>query len=248
MNGSTEVETRQPETPLKDEIGSNADVKKQVEIHVPSSDNSGTLDAPTSQARALLPRNTLVRIVGNARTNPKLIGLEGQVRRAMGLGGWHWIATPDGQEIKIQRNALLVLKLPDYEEETSDSGDPVPPPVPSTSRPQRCVPSRTFISRQSLRNASLYAASLNWDDFSSMHSRSDGSMAGRVDLRNLETPALKKYCAAHGVAVSSDASRNVLLAAACGHFSRFQVEEMDVIRRLIAVSGNGRSATPSSYC
>lgn len=70
----------------------------------------------------------------------------------------------------------------------------------------------------------------------------------RVDLRNLETPALKKYCAAHGVAVSSDASRNVLLAAACGHFSRFQVEEMDVIRRLIAVSGNGRSATPSSYC
>lgn len=86
MNGSTEVETRQPETPLKDEIGSNADVKKQVEIHVPSSDNSGTLDAPTSQARALLPRNTLVRIVGNARTNPKLIGLEGQVRRAMGLG------------------------------------------------------------------------------------------------------------------------------------------------------------------
>lgn len=93
-------------------------------------------------------------------------------------GGWHWIATPDGQEIKIQRNALLVLKLPDYEEETSDSGDPVPPPVPSTSRPQRCVPSRTFISRQSLRNASLYAASLNWDDFSSMHSRSDGSMAG----------------------------------------------------------------------
>jgi hypothetical protein len=38
---------------------------------------------------ALLPKHTLVRVVGNARTRASLVGLEGRVRRSVGLGGWH---------------------------------------------------------------------------------------------------------------------------------------------------------------
>lgn len=33
----------------------------------------------------------VVRIVGNARTKAGLIGQRAIVRRAVGLGGWHWL-------------------------------------------------------------------------------------------------------------------------------------------------------------
>lgn len=38
-----------------------------------------------------LPRLSRVLIVGNQRTKRALIGLEGVVKRATGLGGWHWL-------------------------------------------------------------------------------------------------------------------------------------------------------------
>jgi len=38
-----------------------------------------------------LPRATRVLIVGNQRTKRSLLGLECIVKRATGLGGWHWL-------------------------------------------------------------------------------------------------------------------------------------------------------------
>ena len=43
-----------------------------------------------------LPRQTLVRIVGNQRTKRSLLGLECVVKRATGLGGWHWLVRGGG--------------------------------------------------------------------------------------------------------------------------------------------------------
>lgn len=43
--------------------------------------------------QALLPRHTKVRVTGNNRTKQSLVGLTGVVKKAVGLGGWHWLVT-----------------------------------------------------------------------------------------------------------------------------------------------------------
>ena len=40
---------------------------------------------------AVLPRHTKVVVTGNNRTKSVLVGLEGVVKKAVGLGGWHWL-------------------------------------------------------------------------------------------------------------------------------------------------------------
>lgn len=39
----------------------------------------------------VLPRHTKVIVTGNNRTKSVLVGLEGVVKKAVGLGGWHWL-------------------------------------------------------------------------------------------------------------------------------------------------------------
>lgn len=39
----------------------------------------------------ILPRHTKVVVTGNNRTKSVLIGLHGVVKKAVGLGGWHWL-------------------------------------------------------------------------------------------------------------------------------------------------------------
>ena len=40
---------------------------------------------------AVLPRHTKVIVTGNNRTKSVLVGLHGVVKKAVGLGGWHWL-------------------------------------------------------------------------------------------------------------------------------------------------------------
>lgn len=40
---------------------------------------------------SVLPRHTKVVVTGNNRTKSVLVGLEGVVKKAVGLGGWHWL-------------------------------------------------------------------------------------------------------------------------------------------------------------
>jgi hypothetical protein len=70
-----------------------------------------------------LPRRTKVLISGNNRTKGKLVGLKGIVKKAVGLGGWHWLVLSNGQEVRLQRNALTVLEHPSGDEPESDGGD-----------------------------------------------------------------------------------------------------------------------------
>lgn len=53
-----------------------------------------------------------VLVTGNNRTKKEFVGLKATVKRSVGLGGWHWLVLPSGEEIKLQRNALLVLEHP----------------------------------------------------------------------------------------------------------------------------------------
>ncbi|PWA54422.1 histone deacetylase complex subunit SAP30/SAP30-like protein [Artemisia annua] len=77
---------------------------------------------------SVLPRHTKVIVTGNNRTKSVLVGLQGVVKKAVGLGGWHWLVLKNGIEVKLQRNALSVLEPPtgleeddEYEFEISDS-------------------------------------------------------------------------------------------------------------------------------
>ena len=59
----------------------------------PTSDESFSDKDGGADSGALLPKHTRVRVAGNARTRAALVGMEGRVRRAVGLGGWHWLAS-----------------------------------------------------------------------------------------------------------------------------------------------------------
>ncbi|KAK8486281.1 hypothetical protein V6N11_039694 [Hibiscus sabdariffa] len=57
---------------------------------------------------------------GNNRTKSVLVGLQGVVKKAVGLGGWHWLVLKNGVEVKLQRNALGVLEHPTGNEVDDD--------------------------------------------------------------------------------------------------------------------------------
>ncbi|CAH9075700.1 unnamed protein product [Cuscuta epithymum] len=69
---------------------------------------------------SVLPRHTKVIVTGNNRTKSVLLGLQGVVKKAVGLGGWHWLVLKNGVEVKLQRNALSVLEAPTGDEEDDD--------------------------------------------------------------------------------------------------------------------------------
>ncbi|EPS58434.1 hypothetical protein M569_16380, partial [Genlisea aurea] len=78
-------------------------------------------DESGDEELSLLPRHTKVIVKGNNRTKSVLVGLQGVVKKAVGLGGWHWLVVlKNGVEVKLQRNALSVLEPPTGNEEDDD--------------------------------------------------------------------------------------------------------------------------------
>eukprot|EP00178_Gracilaria_changii_P013000 TRINITY_DN3660_c0_g1_i1.p1 TRINITY_DN3660_c0_g1~~TRINITY_DN3660_c0_g1_i1.p1 ORF type:complete len:267 (+),score=33.78 TRINITY_DN3660_c0_g1_i1:28-801(+) len=77
----------------------------------------------------VLPPGTRVRITGNNRTKWDLIGRHGTVLSAQTLGGWHEVSLTDGGIVRVQRNALHVLKFPNRH-------TPPLPTRPSIAKPQ----------------------------------------------------------------------------------------------------------------
>ena len=67
---------------------------KPLQLPEPAALVQGSPSSTSTQEAACLstlPRHTRVLIVGNQRTKRGLLGLEGVVKRATGLGGWHWL-------------------------------------------------------------------------------------------------------------------------------------------------------------
>ncbi|XP_024361994.1 uncharacterized protein [Physcomitrium patens] len=84
-------------------------------VHYRSGEDSG------DEGLAVLPRHTKVLVTGNNRTKSVLVGLHGVVTKAVGLGGWHWLVLTNGDEVKLQRNALSVIEAPSGHEEQNDN-------------------------------------------------------------------------------------------------------------------------------
>jgi hypothetical protein len=58
----------------------------------------GAADSATAPPKFLLfLRAQVVKIVGNNRTKQAYIGLTAVVKRAVGLGGWHWLVSRPNQ-------------------------------------------------------------------------------------------------------------------------------------------------------
>ncbi|KAG6523775.1 hypothetical protein ZIOFF_013661 [Zingiber officinale] len=83
----------------------------------PSREESG------DEELSVLPRHTKVIVTGNNRTKSVLVGLQGVVKKAVGLGGWHWLVLKNGVEVKLQRNALSVLEAPTGNEDDNEEID-----------------------------------------------------------------------------------------------------------------------------
>eukprot|EP00873_Tetraselmis_striata_P035351 jgi/Tetstr1/455615/TSEL_042427.t1 len=91
------------------------------EESVPSSvPQEGQLASPHAAGSA-----AKVVVIGNNRTKPDMVGKRGCIKKSVGLGGWHFLRLTNGEEVKLQRNALSVVELPTGNEPAfSDDEEP----------------------------------------------------------------------------------------------------------------------------
>ncbi|KAG8662062.1 uncharacterized protein LOC110627537 [Manihot esculenta] len=184
---------------------------------------------------SVLPRHTKVIVTGNNRTKSVLVGLQGVVKKAVGLGGWHWLVLKNGVEVKLQRNALSVLEHPtgnevdeDNDFDTSSGSDigekdhdfssgsefhKINKPRVRSTRP--CIPLTKSTSRSSYRDVQ-----------SIIHNPQQ-----KVQLAKLGTESLRRYCKRFSLAgIHSDSSREQMLSAVQQHFASQQpLDEVRVI-------------------
>ncbi|TYI34748.1 hypothetical protein ES332_A03G031000v1 [Gossypium tomentosum] len=142
---------------------------------------------------SVLPRHTKVIVTGNNRTKSVLVGLQGVVKKAVGLGGWHWLVLKNGVEVKLQRNALSVLEHPtgnevdgDHDFNNSSSGSD----IASSIEFQRPAKPRVRHTKPWVPSASM--KSTNRSGYRDI--RSIIHTPQSVNLARLDTNSLRRYC------------------------------------------------------
>ncbi|KAJ1295919.1 hypothetical protein BS78_01G259900 [Paspalum vaginatum] len=180
---------------------------------------------------SVLPRHTKVVVTGNNRTKSVLVGLHGVVKKAVGLGGWHWLVLTNGIEVKLQRNALSVIEPPTGNEDddkfdcenmqwnSSDmASDDAQSPKPQRSRSRQ---HRGFHRKSLSRSMSC--------DSHSKTSVSSSRAHTKVDLSKLELTALWRYWRHFNLDACPNPSREQLVDAVQRHFMSQQLDELQVI-------------------
>ncbi|KAL6501709.1 hypothetical protein OROGR_026842 [Orobanche gracilis] len=205
---------------------------------------------------SVLPRHTKVIVTGNNRTKSVLVGLQGVVKKAVGLGGWHWLVLKNGVEVKLQRNALSVLEPPtgnedddDYDSSSgSDNGDrhhrqftygfqlsKMSKPRVRCNRPwSPSAASTKSMNRSSCREvqfkcyaAQLYRCTL-LEKFTIRNSCTS------VNLAKLGTGSLWRYWRRYHLAgISPNPTKEQLVNAVQQHFSSQKVDDVEVIAGFI---------------
>ncbi|GFP91897.1 hypothetical protein PHJA_001333800 [Phtheirospermum japonicum] len=204
---------------------------------------------------SVLPRHTKVIVTGNNRTKSVLVGLQGVVKKAVGLGGWHWLVLKNGVEVKLQRNALSVLEPPtgneedvDYDFDDSSSGSDI-----GEKDHHRFSSSFHFskINKPRVRYSrpwSPYVAttkSINRSGCREVQSKCHAAQL-RVNLAKLGTESLWRYWRSFQLAhISPNPTKDQLVNAIQQHFSSQKVDEVQVLvqfiraaKRLQSVSTN----------
>ncbi|XP_074572568.1 uncharacterized protein LOC141829048 isoform X1 [Curcuma longa] len=199
----------------------------------PSQEESG-------EELSVLPRHTKVIITGNNRTKSVLVGLQGVVKKAVGLGGWHWLVLKNGVEVKLQRNALSVLETPTGDE---DEDEIVYTSVYSTSDVEAkeidCTGSEFYKSRKlgvQHTRSSISCGEFNgrscYDDDTQSHGYKTRT---RVNLSRLGTTTLWRYWRHFDlVSVNPNPTKEQMVHGVQCHFlSQKQLDEMQVIEGFI---------------
>ncbi|KAF5942884.1 hypothetical protein HYC85_020526 [Camellia sinensis] len=179
---------------------------------------------------SVLPRHTKVVVTGNNRTKSVLVGLQGVVKKAVGLGGWHWLVLTNGIEVKLQRNALSVIEAPTGNEEDDDlefenvhwNGSDM-----ASDDTQKSHRSRHRIHKSSGSSHRAMSRSLSCDSQSKgicMYS------SRKVDLSKLEMTALWRYWRHFNlVDAIPNPSKEQLIDVVQRHFMSQQLDELQVI-------------------
>lgn len=187
------------------------------------SDNASQDEEDDGQA--LLPRHTKVTVTGNNRTKQSLVGLTGVVKKAVGLGGWHWLVLSNGVECRLQRNALAVLEAPtgnetdfsDLDEDTTTGYQAEMLPRVRPRRPPRPISFSPDGPQQQRKSARV------------LHP--GGS---RVDFNKLDTLALKRYRRIHKLDdVGPNPTKEELVLAVDKHFNAQVVDENRAIAMFV---------------
>ncbi|KAJ4966653.1 hypothetical protein NE237_018502 [Protea cynaroides] len=154
---------------------------------------------------SVLPRHTKVVVTGNNRTKSVLVGLQGVVKKAVGLGGWHWLVLTNGIEVKLQRNALSVIEAPTGHEDDDDL---------------EC------------ENMQWNGSDMASDDTQKSHRPRHRSqkICWKVDLSKLEMAALWRYWRHFNlVDAIPNPSKEQLIDVVQRHFMSQQLDELQVI-------------------
>ncbi|KAE8713414.1 hypothetical protein F3Y22_tig00110210pilonHSYRG00083 [Hibiscus syriacus] len=181
---------------------------------------------------SVLPRHTKVVVTGNNRTKSVLVGLQGVVKKAVGLGGWHWLVLTNGIEVKLQRNALSVVEAPTGNEDDDDhefgnmqcnGSDMTSDDTQKSYRSRHRSHKSTGSSRKTL------SRSLSCDS-QSKRSVSTPHGSTKVDLSKLETAALWRYWRHFNlVEAIPNPSKEQLVDIVQRHFMAQQMDELQVI-------------------
>lgn len=180
---------------------------------------------------SVLPRHTKVVVTGNNRTKSVLVGLQGVVKKAVGLGGWHWLVLTNGIEVKLQRNALSVIEAPSGKEEQDDlefdgqyNGSDMASDDTQKSHRSRYLMNRSFGPSLKTLSQSLSCDSQSKDSASTPR----GSV--KVDLGKLEMAALRRYLQHFNLMDAiHNPSKEQLIDVVHRHFMSQQLDESQVI-------------------
>lgn len=191
---------------------------------------------------ATLPRHTKVLVTGNNRTKSVLVGLQGVVTKAVGLGGWHWLMLTNGDEVKLQRNALSVIEAPSGGQENDDIEDN---PFSNETSLDKNFPRNSFRvhSRKpalpTSSNPGVLASPRRAGQCGTSFHRPEGLEEGgglaskclpSVNLSKLETAILKRYRSHFKlVEVGPNSSKEQLVDAVVRHFMSQELDEGQVI-------------------
>ncbi|KAF5740746.1 hypothetical protein HS088_TW11G00824 [Tripterygium wilfordii] len=183
---------------------------------------------------SVLPRHTKVVVTGNSRTKSVLVGLQGVVKKAVGLGGWHWLVLTNGIEVKLQRNALSVIEAPTGNEEDDDlefdnmqwNGSDMASDDTQKSFSHK---SRNRIHKSSGSSHKTMIRSLS-SDSQSKSSITTPCGSTKVDFRKLEMAALRRYWRHFNLVDGfPNPSKEQLVDVVQRHFMSQQMDELQVI-------------------
>uniref|UniRef100_A0A7N0VGF7 Histone deacetylase complex subunit SAP30 Sin3 binding domain-containing protein n=1 Tax=Kalanchoe fedtschenkoi TaxID=63787 RepID=A0A7N0VGF7_KALFE len=189
---------------------------------------------------SVLPRHTKVIVTGNNRTKSVLVGLQGVVKKAVGLGGWHWLVLKNGIEVKLQRNALSVLEPPTGNEVDDDED------FDNSSSGSDLGAKGNFFTAgfMSQRPSKLRVRRTKPWDYTGSAKTPSGSFYEAIEC-NIQAPQLKvnfrklgmnslwRYCKHFNLGIVHNPSKERMVKAVQLHFVSQQVDEHEVIMNLI---------------